>query len=72
MEIPLTFFVGNQRSKMSISRPSGSKKCHVCGESNTGLIHCDNSDGDNNWVGLCQECCDNLFKKIEEMTKKPV
>jgi hypothetical protein len=71
MRIPLKSNEANEWSYVSIDPPSDSM-CHMCSKTNVGMIYTENSDGNNSWVGLCKECCDNLFKKIEEMTKKPV
>jgi hypothetical protein len=38
--------------------------CHVCGKEDVVTISTDNSEGDNPWVSMCQECCVGLFERV--------
>ena len=54
-----------EHSYMTIDRGSKDFRCDVCNKDERNLLCTENSDGDNNFVKICKNCCLDVFEKVE-------
>lgn len=52
----------NEWSQIGVCNKS---QCHVCGAKNRITLVTENSDGDNPWVAICNDCCIEIFSKAD-------
>jgi hypothetical protein len=62
IKIKLAENVDNEYSYICLANGSKDFRCHICGKDDTVLLCTDNSDGDNNSVSMCKECCLKIFE----------